>query len=90
MSGLSDEDCQIIQWLKEAIREFPTILLIEDIKDLDQFIQRSYTYQVIENTAKESGIPLIVPKYFVLPANECLNSALQMHRTTLSTSMISI
>ena len=82
MSGLSDEDCQIIRWLKETLQEFPTLLLIEDIDDLDQFIQRSYTYQVIENTAKESGIPLIVPRYFVLPANTRLESALQTHRMT--------
>ena len=85
MSGLSDEDCQIIRWLNETLQEFPTLLLVENIDDLDRFIQRSFTYEVIERAAKESGIPLIVPQYFVLPANTCLASTLQTHRTTYST-----
>lgn len=82
MSGQSEEDRNIIRWLKTTLEEYPDVHLIETIQDLDKFIQRSYTYKVIEEASQASGIPLIVPKYFVLPGNTNLAEALESHRTS--------
>lgn len=90
MSGQSEEDRNIICWLKATLEEYPGVLLIEGIQDLDKFIQRSYTYKVIEEASQASGIPLIVPKYFVLPGNTNLAVALESHSTSLMNWIIAL
>ena len=82
-SSLTEEDTQIVNWMKEARAAHPHLLWIDNMENLDAFLERTYSYEVAQQAIQDSQMDSIlhVPEYFLLPKGENVLASMTDHRT---------
>ena len=81
-SRITEEDTRIIGWMKETRSMHPHLLWIDDMGNLDAFLERSYSYVVAQQAidAAHLGSLLHVPEYYLLPKGTSVSDSLHNHR----------
>ena len=81
-SSLTEEDTRIISWMKETRATHPHLLWIDDMENLDAFLERTYSYEVAQQAIDASHLNSIlhVPAYYLLPRETSVLDSLKSHR----------
>lgn len=82
-SSLTEEDARIISWMKETRAAHPHLLWIDDMENLDAFLERTYSYEVAQQAINASHLESVlhVPEYFLLPKGTSVLGSLEDHRS---------